>query len=34
MKVKTKAGREGYIKICVSDCESNESVLLCDGLSS
>lgn len=30
--MKTKAGREGYIKICGSDCESDESVLLCDGL--
>lgn len=34
MKTKTKAGREGNIKICEADCESNESLLLCDGVSS
>lgn len=32
--MKTKAGREDYIKISETHCESNESVLLCDGLSS
>lgn len=26
MKMKTKAGREGYIKMCESDRESDESV--------
>lgn len=34
MKMKTKGDREGYIKIHESDCESNESVLLCDCLAS
>lgn len=34
MKMKTKSGRGGYMEICEPDCESNESVFLCDGLSS